>query len=343
MLLASEKKSSIRKPSNLINQKATTEDRPTSPLLPPQQDYHSKLQSSSLCPCGGGCPRCKGEENTKGIPLIQSKSRANHNQPNDSVESFYEKEADTFANHIMQMSNDPLSPHIVQLGSMKQLSQIDNIETYTRLNVTNYNTGTKSFTIDHEPNIELNGSKKVYGVNNSDLLPLPESQSILAAKLTPISKTSNTLSKFDDQLLTNLKINTFGGYPLPSSTRSFFEPRFGASLQEVRIHQDIDAANANNTLNSDAFTSGSHIWLSQGMSTSNLPLLAHELAHVLQQQGITNGNTISRDSPLEPAIQFQRRSNVKPMIIEITAYERSKNGATAIVSEGEEGTRQEPI
>ena len=106
---------------------------------------------------------------------------------------------------------------------------------------------------------------KIQAVNLSDSLTSLVSPSILAAKITPISKNSKITRRVNEQTITNLKINTSGGIPLSSYARFFFEPRFGVNLQKVRIHQDGDAAKANQVLNSDAFTYGSHIWLNQGI------------------------------------------------------------------------------
>ena len=78
-----------------------------------------------------------------------------------------------------------------------------------------------------------------------------------------------------------------GGEPLPQSTRSYFEPRFGADFSGVRIHTGAEATAAARDIRAQAFTFGRDIAFDRGRyapSTSEgQRLLAHELTHVVQQ------------------------------------------------------------
>lgn len=80
-----------------------------------------------------------------------------------------------------------------------------------------------------------------------------------------------------------------GGSPLPKETRAEMEGVFGTDFGNVRIHDDAQAARMNQGLNAKAFTHGSDIYFNQGayrpFSRSGKHLLAHELTHVVQQQG----------------------------------------------------------
>jgi hypothetical protein len=73
------------------------------------------------------------------------------------------------------------------------------------------------------------------------------------------------------------------GQLLPGPTRAFFEPRFGRDLSDVRVHTGPDAVQLNEDLQAHAFTHGAHIWLGLGQSPEPSRVLAHELAHVVQQ------------------------------------------------------------
>lgn len=77
------------------------------------------------------------------------------------------------------------------------------------------------------------------------------------------------------------------GKSLDGPTRSFFEPRFGQDLTGVRVHADAPAAVAAHAVGAQAFTVGSHIAFAQDRyrphSETGRQLIAHELAHVLQQ------------------------------------------------------------
>ncbi|HEY8880347.1 MAG TPA: DUF4157 domain-containing protein [Roseateles sp.] len=78
------------------------------------------------------------------------------------------------------------------------------------------------------------------------------------------------------------------GEPLPPDLRAQFEPRFGASLEDVRVLADGAAAEAASSIQARAFTLGHRIGFAAGEYQPTTPdgqwLLAHEIAHVLQQQ-----------------------------------------------------------
>ncbi|GGY33149.1 eCIS core domain-containing protein [Pseudoduganella albidiflava] len=75
-----------------------------------------------------------------------------------------------------------------------------------------------------------------------------------------------------------------GGAPLPRELRAFYEPRFGQDFSGVRLHTGSVAAHA---VQARAYTFGSHIVFAPGeygpASSRGAHLLAHELAHVVQQ------------------------------------------------------------
>lgn len=77
------------------------------------------------------------------------------------------------------------------------------------------------------------------------------------------------------------------GQPLDPSTRAFMEERFDHDFSGVRIHADERAACLAEGLGADAYTVGSHVTFSRGRfapgDAEGRELLAHELAHVVQQ------------------------------------------------------------
>lgn len=75
------------------------------------------------------------------------------------------------------------------------------------------------------------------------------------------------------------------GSPLSPAVRQRVEPHLGADLGQVRVHDDIKAAQAANSLRARAFTYGSDIFLNSGESAGDVRLMAHESAHVVQQSG----------------------------------------------------------
>jgi hypothetical protein len=79
------------------------------------------------------------------------------------------------------------------------------------------------------------------------------------------------------------------GAPLDGSVRSRLEPALGADLSHVRVHTDTGAAALSRSLRARAFTVGEHVAFGSGQYRPGTPvgdaLLAHELAHTLQQSG----------------------------------------------------------
>jgi len=92
------------------------------------------------------------------------------------------------------------------------------------------------------------------------------------------------------------------GQTLPPATRGFMESRFGHDFSQVRVHTDAQAAESARAVNARAYTVGRDIAFGSGQyapgSSTGQHLLAHELAHVMQQQ---SDNTRLQRSPDDTA------------------------------------------
>ena len=79
------------------------------------------------------------------------------------------------------------------------------------------------------------------------------------------------------------------GRPLDPATHEFMGPRFGADFGDVRIHTDASAARSAASVGARAYTVGRSIVFGAGhydpAGHAGRRLLAHELAHVVQQRG----------------------------------------------------------
>lgn len=91
-----------------------------------------------------------------------------------------------------------------------------------------------------------------------------------------------------------LNVISSGGRALDLQTRNFFEPRMGYDLSAVKLHTGDAAAESARRLNAQAYTIGRDIVFGGGEyrpdSEPGRHLLAHELAHVTQQ----NSNKLHR-------------------------------------------------
>jgi hypothetical protein len=110
------------------------------------------------------------------------------------------------------------------------------------------------------------------------------------------------------------------GQPIPDSMRSYFEPRFGKDLSNVRLHTDSRAADTASKLKARAFTHGQDIYFANGkyqpQADSGKRLLAHEITHTLQQSG----------GPPTPAPQAQIPAG-GPLVSRAQANLVQRNGA----------------
>ncbi len=75
------------------------------------------------------------------------------------------------------------------------------------------------------------------------------------------------------------------GRPLDRAIRGSMESAFGSDFAHVRVHDDSRSAQLNERVQAKAFTVGSDIFLGSASSPRDQELLAHELTHVVQQQG----------------------------------------------------------
>jgi Domain of unknown function (DUF4157) len=94
------------------------------------------------------------------------------------------------------------------------------------------------------------------------------------------------------------------GRPLDAGPRRMLESRLGYEFGNVRIHTDSKAAQSAREVGALAYTVGSHVAFDEGQympdSTGGQKLLAHELAHVVQQ-GTVVAHVARQPAPPTPA------------------------------------------
>jgi hypothetical protein len=105
--------------------------------------------------------------------------------------------------------------------------------------------------------------------------------------------------------LTSLQRSLSGGSALPPTLRQRMETGFGSSFADVRVHTGGAAAAASAKLQAEAFTSGRDIAFAPGQYRPGTPagdrLIAHELAHVVQQRHGGSGGAVQRHSTISQA------------------------------------------
>ena len=93
------------------------------------------------------------------------------------------------------------------------------------------------------------------------------------------------------------------GHPLDAAAKAFMEPRFGHDFNRVQVHTDELASTSAAAVASRAYTVGADVVFRQGeyspATMEGRRLLAHELAHVIQQGMPGPDNQIVR-RPADP-------------------------------------------
>jgi len=124
-----------------------------------------------------------------------------------------------------------------------------------------------------------------------------------------------------------------GGSPMSRNIQREMEGGFGNDFSSVRIHRDAEASKMTSAMNAQAFTTGNDIYFNEGkFNPDNKPgkgLLAHELTHVIQQNGksnnvarktsagVTAGNKLVEDTSGmdEKHISIQKQEDAKVQLV----------------------------
>jgi hypothetical protein len=98
------------------------------------------------------------------------------------------------------------------------------------------------------------------------------------------------------------------GRPLDAHARGFMEPRFARSLGDVRVHDDARAAASARSIHARAYAVGRDVVFGTGEyapgTVAGRRLLAHELAHTVQQAGAGSTGDLEIGPP-DSAVEWE--------------------------------------
>jgi hypothetical protein len=119
-------------------------------------------------------------------------------------------------------------------------------------------------------------------VNLQDLVGNRTMQRMIAQK-----SESHETSDLDDETAAQIESERDGGQPLGDSVREQMESSMGYDFSQVRVHTGSKSDDLNRQLGARAFTTGRDIFFRDDaydpQATDGQRLIAHELAHVVQQ------------------------------------------------------------
>ncbi|MEG4087503.1 DUF4157 domain-containing protein [Microcoleus sp. POL10_C6] len=128
------------------------------------------------------------------------------------------------------------------------------------------------------------------------------------------------------------------GQPLEAGLQRSMGQAMGADFRGVKVHTDALSDQLNRRINALAFTTGHDMFFRQGAyapsSRNGQELLAHELSHVVQQNGIavSRAQTTQKNLPQHPAIET-KEGRVPGEVVQRTIWEHDgktwKQGKTA--------------
>jgi hypothetical protein len=134
---------------------------------------------------------------------------------------------------------------------------------------------------------------------NSAQRTIKQRQSEKAVKLTVQRSASDNGVAAHPAMVAGIEAARGRGHPLSPDVRVPMEQTIGADFSGVRVHTDSEANELNQSLQSHAFATGQDIFFLEGKYAPDNPsgqaLLAHELAHTVQQDAHT------RIAPWAPA------------------------------------------
>ncbi len=136
------------------------------------------------------------------------------------------------------------------------------------------------------------------------------------------------------------------GRPLGAGERAYFEPRLGRDLADVRVHDDAAAARSADAISARAYTHGRDVVFAAGeyrpATGEGRWLLAHELAHVVQQDGASGPiqrapKTEGDWGPVKAVLQSEKDTTLIPFNLELAqalgrAIERYDEGLSVVES-----------
>jgi len=142
--------------------------------------------------------------------------------------------------------------------------------------------------INNSPDLEQEADRFARHATRNDMHPSDMRMNSITGKATASQKKAEDFKLLNGSSDIVEDVITLPGRHLSSNVKSFMEERFNHDFSQVRVHTDENGAKSAERLNAQAYTLGNNIVFAAGKYSPDTKegkgLLAHELAHVMQQE-----------------------------------------------------------
>ncbi len=178
----------------------------------------------------------------------------------------YEQEADRVAKHVMEVTSSP-----DQEAAQRQDPEEEEL-------------------LQGKPDLQRQGLEEEDLLQGKpELQQGPEEEEPLQGKPEVVPQVGIEGGDVDAEVDQSVERARGQGRPLPENVRSSMEEAFSADFSGVRLHTGAESDALNKSVNARAFTTGRDIFFKRGEydpgSSAGKEILAHELTHVVQQNG----------------------------------------------------------
>ncbi|WP_223280239.1 DUF4157 domain-containing protein [Nostoc sp. PA-18-2419] len=207
------------------------------------------------------------------IPLRSPQAKLSISQPGDR----YEQEADSVAQQVMQRMAQPVNRQSIQPEALPEDEELQMKPLANSI-----------MSLQREVLPEDEEELQMKSLDNSTLQRevLPEDEEELQMK-SMVQRQAGIATAPD--LEASINQARGGGVAMADNIREPMEQAFGADFSGVKVHTDDRSDQLNRSIQARAFTTGQDVFFKQGeynpRSQVGQELLAHELTHVVQQNG----------------------------------------------------------
>ncbi|MEH2079369.1 MAG: DUF4157 domain-containing protein [Nostoc sp.] len=210
------------------------------------------------------------------IPLRNPQAKLSISQPGDK----YEQEADSVAQQVMQRMVQPVNHQSIQREEAPELEE----ELQMKPLASSIMPLVQREALPEEEELQMKS------LDNSILQreEAPEDESELQMKPMVQCQAEAGVAAAPD-IEASINQARGGGQVMANNIREPMEVAFGADFSGVKVHTDGQSDQLNRSIQARAFTTGQDVFFRQGEynpgSRGGQELLAHELTHVVQQNG----------------------------------------------------------